>query len=139
GEERRLPTVMLLRGLLQRIRGDYGRALSHYREAIAALRSLHDDDALVRALLWSAQVLRYLRRPREALEQAREAQRLAPEGASSQAAWISHLAGGRHADLGEIEAAAAAHLGAEAMFALLGDVEGELAQAIALAQPHPLL
>ena len=139
GAERRLPTVMLLRGLLHRLRGDYERALSHYREAIAALRSLHDDDALVRALLWSAQVLRYLRRPREALEQAREAQRLAPEGASSQAAWIWHLVGGCHADLGEIEAAAGAHLNAEAMFALLGQVEGELAEAIALAQLHHLL
>src|SRR5881409_4133340 len=130
---------MLLRGLLQRIRGDYERALSHYREAIAALRSLHDDDALARALLWSAQALRYLRRPKDALAQAHDAQQLIGEGASSQAAWIWHLAGGCHADLGEIEAAAGAHLKAEAMFALLGDVEGELAEAIALAQLHHLL
>src|SRR5206468_1916172 len=47
--------------------------------------------------------------------------------------------GGSHADLGEIEEAARAHLKAEAMFALLTDRSGELAEALALAQLHHLL
>jgi ATP/maltotriose-dependent transcriptional regulator MalT/DNA-binding SARP family transcriptional activator len=139
GVERRLPWVLLLRGLLHRVRGDYERALAHYRDAGDQLRRARDEDGLARALTWSAQALRYLRRPREALAQVREAQALIGEGASSQAAWIWHLIGGCHADLGELEQATTAHLKAEAMFALLSDRAGELAEALALAQLHHLL
>src|SRR5205823_3659620 len=73
GAERRLPWVILLRGLLHRVRGDYERALANYRDAAGELRRARDTEGLARALTWSAQALRYLRRPREALEQAREA------------------------------------------------------------------
>jgi ATP/maltotriose-dependent transcriptional regulator MalT/DNA-binding SARP family transcriptional activator len=139
GVERRLPWVLLLRGLLHRVRGDYERALANYRDAADQLRRARDSDGLARALTWSAQALRYLRRPREALELAHEAQGLAGEGASSRAAWIWHLIGGSHADLGEIEKATSAHLQAEAMFALLGDRSGELTEALALAQLHHVL
>jgi ATP/maltotriose-dependent transcriptional regulator MalT/DNA-binding SARP family transcriptional activator len=139
GVERRLPWVILLRGLLHRVRGDYERALAHYREAAGQLRRMHDNDGLARALTWSAQALRYLRRPREALELARESLELIGGGASAQAAWLWHLVGGCHADLGELEAATTAHLKAEAMFSLLAQPEGELAEALALAQLHHLL
>jgi LuxR family maltose regulon positive regulatory protein len=139
GVERRLPWALLLRGLLHRVRGDYERALAHYRDAADQLRRARDEDGLARALTWSAQALRYLRRPREALAQVREAQELIGEGASSQAAWIWHLIGGCHADLGELEQATTAHLKAEAMFSLLSDRAGELAEALALAQLHHLL
>ena len=137
--ERKLPWIILLRGLLHRVRGDYERALAHYREAAEQLRRGRDNDGLSRALVWSAQALRYLRRPREALDQAREAQQLLGAGASTQLAWLLHLIGGCHADLGELEAATAAHLQAEAMFALLSDLGGQLAEAIALAQLQHLL
>jgi ATP/maltotriose-dependent transcriptional regulator MalT/DNA-binding SARP family transcriptional activator len=139
GAERRLPWVILLRGLLHRVRGDYERALANYRDAAGELRRARDNDGLVRALTWSAQALRYLRRPREALEQAHEALGLIGEGASSHGAWLWHVIGGSHADLGEIDEAARAHLKAEAMFALLTDTPGELAEALALAQLHHLL
>jgi ATP/maltotriose-dependent transcriptional regulator MalT/DNA-binding SARP family transcriptional activator len=139
GVERRLPWVLLLRGLLHRVRGDYERALAHYRDAADQLRRARDNEGLARALTWSAQALRYLRRPQEALAQARDAQALIGEGASSQAAWIWHLIGGSHADLGELEQATTAHLKAEAMFSLLSDRAGELAEALALAQLHHLL
>ena len=139
GAERRLPWVILLRGLLHRVRGDYERALANYRDAAGELRRARDIEGLARALTWSAQALRYLRRPREALEQAHEALGLLGDGASSQSAWLWHVIGGSHADLGEIEEAARAHLKAEAMFALLTDRAGELAEALALAQLHHLL
>jgi ATP/maltotriose-dependent transcriptional regulator MalT/DNA-binding SARP family transcriptional activator len=139
GAERRLPWVILLRGLLHRVRGDYERALANYRDAAGELRRARDNDGLVRALTWSAQALRYLRRPREALGQAHEALGLIGEGASSHGAWLWHVIGGSHADLGEIDEAARAHLKAEAMFALLTDTPGELAEALALAQLHHLL
>ncbi|TMG44735.1 MAG: tetratricopeptide repeat protein [Chloroflexi bacterium] len=139
GVERRLPWVLLLRGLLHRVRGDYERALAHYRDAADQLRRARDDEGLARALTWSAQALRYLRRPKDALAQAHDAQQLIGEGASSQAAWIWHLIGGCHADLGELELATTAHLKAEAMFSLLSDRAGELAEALALAQLHHLL
>jgi ATP/maltotriose-dependent transcriptional regulator MalT/DNA-binding SARP family transcriptional activator len=139
GAERRLPWVILLRGLLHRVRGDYERALANYRDAAEELRRERDTDGLVRALTWSAQALRYLRRPREALEQANEALGLLGDGASSPCAWLWHVIGGCHADLGEIEEAARAHLKAEAMFALLTDRSGELAEALALARLHHLL
>lgn len=139
GAERRLPWVILLRGLLHRVRGDYERALANYRDAAGELRRAGDKEGLARALTWSSQALRYLRRPREALEQAREALGLLADGASSQSAWLWHLIGGSHADLGEIEDASRAHLKAEAMFALLTDRGGELAEALALAQLHHLL
>jgi ATP/maltotriose-dependent transcriptional regulator MalT/DNA-binding SARP family transcriptional activator len=139
GVEQRQPWVLLLRGLLHRVRGDYERALAHYRDAADQLRRARDNDGLSRALTWSAQALRYLRRPREALEQARAAQGFVGDGASSQAAWIWHLIGGCHADLGELELATTAHLKAEDMFGLLGDRSGELAEALALAQLHHLL
>ena len=139
GAERRLPWVILLRGLVHRVRGDYERALVNYRDAAGELRRGHDTEGLARALTWSAQALRYLRRPREALEQAHEALGLLGEGASSQSAWLWHVIGGSHADLGEIEEAARAHLKAEAIFALLTDRSGELAEALALAQLHHLL
>src|SRR2546426_944168 len=139
GAERRLPWVILLRGLLHRVRGDYERALVNYRDAAAELRRGGDTEGLARALTWSAQALRYLRRPREALEQAHEALGLLGEGASSQSAWLWHVIGGSHADLGEIEEGARAHLRAEAMFSLLTDRSGELAEALALAQLHHLL
>src|SRR5438094_963884 len=38
GAERRLPWVILLRGLLHRVRGDYERALANYGDAAAELR-----------------------------------------------------------------------------------------------------
>src|SRR5207253_2520013 len=98
-----------------------------------------DGGGLAGALPWSAQALRYLRRPGQALAEARGAQELIGEGASSQAAWIWHLIGGCHADLGELELATTAHLKAEAMFSLLSDRAGELAEALALAQLHHLL
>src|SRR5207253_10939830 len=98
-----------------------------------------DGGGLAGALPWSAQALRYLRRPGQALAEARGAQELIGEGASSQAAWIWHLIGGCHADLGELEQATTAHLKAEAMFSLLSDRTGELAEALALAQLHHLL
>ena len=139
GIERRLPWVLLLRGLVHRVHGDYERALAHYRDAADQLRRARDEEGLARALTWSAQALRYLRRPREALAQARDAQELIGEGASSQAAWIWHLIGGCHADLGELEQATTAHLKSEAMFSLLSDRTGELAEALALAQLHHLL
>lgn len=139
GAERRLPWIILLRGLLHRVRGDYERALANYRDAAVELRRARDNDGLARALTWSAQALRYLRRPREALEQAHEALTLLGDGVSSQSAWVWHLIGGSHADLGEVEDAASAHLKAEAMFALLTDRAGELAEAVALAQLHHLL
>jgi ATP/maltotriose-dependent transcriptional regulator MalT/DNA-binding SARP family transcriptional activator len=139
GAERRLPWVILLRGLLHRVGGDYEHALANYRDAAGELRRAGDTEGLARALTWSAQALRYLRRPREALEQAREALTLLGDGVSSQSAWVWHLIGGSHADLGEIEAAASAHLKAEAIFALLTDRAGELAEALALAQLHHLL
>ncbi|TMC75690.1 MAG: tetratricopeptide repeat protein [Chloroflexi bacterium] len=139
GVERRLPWVLLLRGLLHRVRGDYERALAHYRDAADQLRRARDEEGLARALTWSAQALRYLRRPGQALAEARGAQELIGEGASSQAAWIWHLIGGCHADLGELEQATTAHLKAEAMFSLLSDRTGELAEALALAQLHHLL
>ena len=139
GAEKDLPWVILLRGLLHRVRGDHERALAHYREAIEQLRRSRDQDGLARALGWSAQALRYLRRPREAQVQAHEALDLVGEGASLQAAWLWHLIGGCHLDLGEIEAATNAHLRAESMFALLGDVAGQLAQTLALAQIQHLL
>ena len=139
GAERRLPWVILLRGLLHRVRGDYERALANYGDAAAELRRARDTEGLARALTWSAQALRYLRRPREALLQAHEALGLVGEGASSQSAWLWHIIGGSHADLGEIEEAARAHLKAEAIFGLLADRSGELAEALALAQLHHLL
>ena len=139
GEERRLPWVILLRGLLHRVRGDYERALANYRDAAGELRRARDTEGLARALTWSAQALRYLRRPREALEEAHEALGLQGDGASSQGAWLWHVIGGSHTDLGEIEEAARAHLKAEAMFALLTDRSGELAEALAIAQLHHLL
>jgi LuxR family transcriptional regulator, maltose regulon positive regulatory protein len=139
GAERRLPWVVLLRGVLHRVRGDYERALASYTEAAEHMRRAHDDDGLARALFWSAQALRYLRRPREALERAHEALRLVGDGASAQAAWLWHLIGGSHADLGDFEQAARAHLKAEAMFSLLADRSGELAEALALAQLHHIL
>ena len=139
GAERRLPWVILLRGLLHRVRGDYERALVNYRDAAGELRRARDTEGLARALTWSAQALRYLRRPREALEQAHEALGVMGDGASSQSAWLWHVIGGSHTDLGEIEDAARAHLKAEAMFALLTDRAGELAEALALAQLHHLL
>jgi DNA-binding SARP family transcriptional activator len=139
GAERRLPWVILLRGLLHRVGGDYERALANYSDAAGELRRLRDTEGLARALTWSAQALRYLRRPREALEQAHEALTLLGDGVSSQSAWVWHLVGGSHADLGEVEAAASAHLKAEAMFGLLKDRAGELAEALALAQLHHLL
>src|SRR5439155_802168 len=125
GIEQGLPFIVLLRGLLHRVRGDYERALAQYRDAITELRRARDEDGLARGLFWSAQALRYLRRPREALEQAREAQGLLAPGSSAQAAWLWHLVGGAHADLGELEEATAAHLRAEAMFSLLGDAAGQ--------------
>jgi ATP/maltotriose-dependent transcriptional regulator MalT/DNA-binding SARP family transcriptional activator len=139
GIEQRLPWVLLLRGLLHRVRGDYERALGHYRDAADQLRRMRDTEGLARALTWSAQALRYLRRPRQALEVAEEAQRFIGEGASSHAAWIWHLVGGCHADLGEVEQATTAHLKAEAMFSLLADRSGELTEALALAQLHHVL
>ena len=139
GAERRLPWVILLRGLLHRVRGDYERALANYRDAATELRRARDTEGLARALTWSAQALRYLRLPREALLQAHEALGLVGEGASSQSAWLWHVIGGSHADLGEIEEAARAHLKAEAIFGLLADRSGELAEALALAQLHHLL
>ena len=139
GIEQGLPFIVLLRGLLHRVRGDYERALAQYRDAITELRRARDEDGLARGLFWSAQALRYLRRPREALEQAREAQGLLAPGSSAQAAWLWHLVGGAHADLGELEEATAAHLRAEAMFSLLGDAAGQLAEAVALAQLQHLL
>jgi len=86
GAERRLPWVILLRGLLHRVRGDYERALANYRDAAGELRRGRDTEGLARALTWSAQALRYLRRPQEAIEQAQEALGLVGEGASSQSA-----------------------------------------------------
>jgi LuxR family maltose regulon positive regulatory protein len=139
GAERRLPWVILLRGLLHRVGGDYERALANYRDAAGEMRRARDTEGLARALTWSAQALRYLRRPREALAQAHEALTLLGDGVSSQSAWVWHLIGGSHADLGEVEEAASAHLKAEAMFALLTDRSGELAEALALAQLHHLL
>jgi ATP/maltotriose-dependent transcriptional regulator MalT/DNA-binding SARP family transcriptional activator len=139
GAERRLPWVILLRGLLHRVRGDYERALANYGDAAEELRRARDTEGLARALTWSAQALRYLRRPREALKQSHEALGLLGKGASSQSAWLWHLIGGSHADLGEVEEASRAHLKAEAMFALLTDRAGELAEALALAQLHHLL
>ena len=139
GAEQKLPWVILLRGVLHRVRGDYERALAHYRDAAEQLRRARDTDGLARALTWSAQALRYLRRPREALDRAHEAQQLLGDGASTQGAWLLHLIGGAHADLGELEAATAAHLKAEAMFSLLNDLSGQLAEALALAQLQHLL
>src|SRR5207237_9928504 len=139
GAVRRLSWVILLPGLLHGVRGDYERALANYRAAATELRRARDTEGLARALTWSAQALRYLRLPREALLQAHEALGLVGEGASSQSAWLWHVIGGSHADLGEIEEAARAHLKAEAIFGLLADRSGELGEALALAHvPHLL-
>ncbi len=136
GMERTLPWVLLLRGALHRVRGDYERALAHYRDAADLFRRSGDNDGLARALLWSAQALRYLRRPREALERAREGHVLVPAGASQQAAWLLHIIGGSLADLGDSSGAADAYLRADGMFGLLGDHVGQLNEALAIAQLH---
>src|SRR5207244_5971595 len=74
-----------------------------------------------------------------AVLQAHEPLGLVGAGASSQSAWWWHIIGGSHADLGEIEEAARAHLKAEAIFGRLADRSGELAEALARAQLHHLL
>src|SRR5207247_6896536 len=43
GVERRLPWVLLLRGLLHRVRGEYERALANYRDDEDQLRRARDD------------------------------------------------------------------------------------------------
>ncbi|MGH2950236.1 MAG: hypothetical protein ACRDPC_28890, partial [Solirubrobacteraceae bacterium] len=136
GVERRLPWVLLMRGVLHRVRGDYERALSHYRDAAEQFRRAKDVAGLARALVWSAQALRYLRRPREALEAVREGLACFGEGASLQAAWGLHVLGGCYQDLGETDAAANAYLRADSLFGLLGHTPGQLTEAHALGQLH---
>ncbi|HKW77559.1 MAG TPA: tetratricopeptide repeat protein, partial [Candidatus Limnocylindria bacterium] len=136
GVERRLPYVLLMRGVLHRIRGDYERALSLYSQAEEQFRRAHDVAGLARTLIWAGQVLRYLRRPREALERVREGLGCLGEGASLQGAWAMHVLGGCYADLGDTQSAVEAYLRADYLFGLLGHVPGQLTEAHAIAQLH---
>lgn len=134
GVERRLPWVLLMRGVLYRIRGDYERALSLYGQAQEQFRRARDVTGLARSLIWSGQVLRYLRRPREALERVREGLGCLGEGASLQGAWALHVLGGCYADLGDTRTAVESYLRADYLFGLLGHVPGQLTEANAIAQ-----
>jgi LuxR family maltose regulon positive regulatory protein len=136
GIEGRFPWVLLMRGVLHRIRGDYERALALYGQAEEQLRRAKDLAGLARALIWSGQVLRYLRRPREALERVRDGLATLGEGASLQGAWALHVLGGCHADLGDVQAASEAYLRADYLFGLLGHLPGQLTEAHAIAQLH---
>ncbi|TMD62270.1 MAG: hypothetical protein E6I87_00110 [Chloroflexi bacterium] len=136
GVERRLPYVLLMRGVLYRIRGDYERALSLYSQGEEQFRRAHDVQGLARTLIWAGQVLRYLRRPREALERVREGLGCLGEGASLQGAWALHVLGGCYADLGDTQSAVEAYLRADYLFGLLGHLPGQLTEAHAIAQLH---
>lgn len=136
GVEQRLPWVLLMRGVLHRVRGDYERALSHYTDASEQFRRAKDVAGLARALVWSAQALRYLRRPAEALDTVREGLACLGDGASLQSAWALHVLGGCYQDLGEADAAANAYLRADSLFSLLGHTTGQLTEAHALGQLH---
>ncbi len=136
GVERRLPWVLLMRGVLHRIRGDYERALALYKQAEEQFRRAHDLAGLARALIWSGQALRYLRRPKEALEHVREGLGCLGEGASLQGAWALHVLGGCYADIGDTQAASDAYLRADYLFGLLGHLPGQLTEAHAIAQLH---
>ncbi|MGH2500159.1 MAG: tetratricopeptide repeat protein, partial [Candidatus Limnocylindria bacterium] len=139
GVERRLPWVILMRGVLHRVRGDYERAHALYGTAEEEFRRAKDTAGLARALVWSAQALRYLRRPREALERVREGLACLGEGASLQAAWALHVLGGCYQDVGEMSAAIDAYVRADRLFGLVGHAPGQLTEAHAIAQLHHTL
>ncbi len=136
GVERRLPWVLLMRGVLQRIRGDYERAVALYAQAEEQFRRTKDLAGLSRTLIWTGQALRYLRRPKEALERVREGLGCLGEGASLQGAWALHVLGGCYADIGDTPAASDAYLRADYLFGLLGHLPGQLTEAHAIAQLH---
>ncbi len=132
-EQDRRPWLLLYRGVVHRVNRQWDAALACYNRAAEIFREQGERGALARTLWYTSQILAYRRNQRLAVSLAGQALTIVASTDMQPRAWLMHIIGNCHFDLGEMEDSLRRHRESCELFVVAGDARGEMIQCHAIA------